>query len=303
MKEVALRVESSIPQRLRDLHRGKGDTSEILRRLVRLGVEIKEAGGYYIQTPLSYKIPLEDLTIGSEEGRLHFFIDEELLQKAHNVFLADDQVVIKKALRLAFWRLQNLSDPEKTRILYSDQRETTRVDNDTLLQILEFLEPENKEKVLVLVGNNEVTTNNLISRVFNLLRNKENSRPENKDETSEKIKRLSSIYDLSNEENPVTQQIIKNYVEQTLEKDAIKVTRSLFKEKIKSPDKVALRLIDAPNLSQVIKALQNDPKLPIKYITHTNLKMAEKLKKEYSNIKIIKINNNVEPKIIELKLI
>ena len=190
MKLVTVRLEENIRNIIEEYSKIYNiKTSEIARDLVQIGVKRRKQGKAEIIGPLNIKIPIENISLDEKNTRITFYIDEKILRDATETFNDEEQSVIRKALRLALFELDNISQIKK--LVEADKNQTNyddtttqaalyssplhysmlktyryRFDNLTkfnklgllathrqpLYQLISDLSPENPEKTILLTG-------------------------------------------------------------------------------------------------------------------------------------------------------
>lgn len=289
------------------LQKSKRDSSELLRKLVRLGVTIKENGGYYLESPLNTRIPLEDIDFGEEGDRLHFYIEDELLRDAQRAFMDDEQKVLRKAIRLAIWSIHSLNDEQKIALLHSQETyiDPTSPEFPEQEKILQFLEPTNTSEILIITGSFGSGKTHLINQAIALLKDPQAAAGLSDENLRQQIERLSKLYQILNVghvEEPrekILEHLSKKY---TREKDSIlehELVTLINEITAARPLLITLEL-STPNEMEKIEFVGSTKNT--KYIIEANQQVADQLSKSRLRSKAITIVLNLKPKIIKLAL-
>jgi len=106
MRLVTIRIESDLKYII-DSYAAIYDVkiADFVRDLLNIGIILKKMGGVSLQGPLGINVPLEEVILGEDQERLNFYVDEDLLNEAHQLFGANFQSVLRKAIRLGFYCL------------------------------------------------------------------------------------------------------------------------------------------------------------------------------------------------------
>ena len=310
---VTIRIESPIRDMLlrlqtsRARETSKNDISLLLRKLVRLGVTIKENGGYFIESPLKGLIPLEDVEFEEESNPFRFYIEEELLEHAQRTFKDDQQRVLKKAIRLAIWSMSNLSDGEKAALLQSSEPYYSPVnfEQNELMEILHYLEPSNSKSVLIVTGGFGSGRTHLLNLVTSLLKDPQATASVRNPVLRKQIERLSNLYQvihIGRFEEPREKLIEHLLGEPAGEKASMsddELNTLIGKITPAQPLLVIYELI-TPNQLESIEFVYSKRKT--KCIIESSLQVAEQLSKNKLGSTLTTIVLTSKPKIIKLEL-